>query len=173
MNIHENFMNFLRSEGIDYESIEHPPVSSCEESAIHRDHFGWNGIGSKCVLFHAKDKYYFVVTSAFKKLSSDQFFNSFGTDDVRYSTREEQNQQIGCGSCFIPPFGISSNDIPYFIDEDLLKEDFVMFNPDDPSKSIRMRTRDLENIYKNTPNQVFKYCSKDNGELVVRELSKN
>ena len=44
-------LDLLEETGVGYESLDHPPVSGCDDSLARRQAAGWAGASSKCILF--------------------------------------------------------------------------------------------------------------------------
>ena len=129
--------------GISYDEIEHAPVGSCEESLAFRGQAGWSGASSKCILLKAKGKYYLLVTTAEKEIKARLFKKEFGTKDIRFANRDELMEVTGCDPGSVPPFGHRDPSLPFYVDENILREEHFMFNPAIPTKSFRIRTGDL------------------------------
>ncbi len=162
MNIYQNIKDLLESLDIPYETIEHPNVKTCADSAKYRAEHGWIGAGSKNILFHAKGKFYLVVTIAEKDIKARRFKKEFGTKNIRFANAEELDKVTGCQSGSIPPFGHLNEELPIYVDNDIFEQDYFMFNPADPTKSIKLTTSDLKKIYKHIPNRVVIFKTSDN-----------
>jgi len=74
---------------IPFEEIEHEPTTSCEHSAELRKKAGWECVGSKNIVFHAKGNFYLVTTLGTKDIKARKFKKPFGTKDIRFASQEE------------------------------------------------------------------------------------
>lgn len=163
----------LERMGIPYDEIEHPPVGSCEESLAFRGQAGWGGASSKCILLKARGRYYLLVTMAEKEIKARLFKKEFGTKDIRFANREELMEVTGCDPGSVPPFGHRDAALPFYVDEDILKAEFFMFNPAVPTKSFRIATGDLRRIYAAVPNPVSTFGEDEDERFVIRALEKS
>ena len=147
MEVYKNIINILNGLNVSFEEIEHPPVMTCNDSARYRAEYGWNGVGSKNILFHAKARFYLVVTKAEKEIKARRFKKEFGTKNIRFATPDEVKEITDCEIGALPPFGYLNKELPIYVDEEIFEHDYFMFNPAVHTKSIRIRTEDLRKIY--------------------------
>lgn len=139
---------------IEYSELQHEESKSCDDSKTFRQQAGFDGIWSKNIVFHAKWKYYLVTTIWDKDLKARKFKHEFGTKDIRFASQEEITMEINWVIGSIPPFGFINKDIPIFVDKEIFTHEYFMFNPADATKTIRIKTSDLMEIYKSLENPV-------------------
>ena len=171
--VYKAIRDLLKRMGIPYDEIEHPPVDSCEESLGFRRQAGWSGASSKCILLKAKGRYYLLVTTAEKEIKARLFKKEFGTKDIRFANREELMEVTDCDPGSVPPFGHRDPALPFYVDEDILKAEFFMFNPAVPTKSFRVGTGDLQRIYAAVPNPVSTFGEDEEERFVIRKVEKS
>ena len=152
--VYQNILEILRTLNISFEEIDHPPVTSCADSAKYRTEYGWTGIGSKNILFHAKGKFYLVVTTADKEIKARIFKKEFRTKNIRFATPDEVRKVTECEIGALPPFGYLNPDLPIYVDNEIFDNDYFMFNPAIHTKSVRLKTDDLKRIYQYIKNPV-------------------
>ncbi len=162
--IYKNILRILKTQNIHFEEIEHPPVLTCDESARYRKEHGWEGVGSKNIILHAKGRFYLIVTVAEKEIKARRFKKEFGTKNIRFATPEEVERITGCKIGAIPPFGYLNPEIPIYVDEEIFQHEYFMFNPAVHTKSIRIKTEDLKKIYK-AVEQPVKFFSIKEGKI--------
>jgi len=165
---YEKIKELLRRLGVAGEEIDHPPVSGCEDSLRFRREAGWSGASSKCVLFHARGRYYLVVTTAEKEIVARMFKREFGTKDIRFAKLEELIRWTGCEPGAVSPFGHASEELPYYVDEEIFRSGYFMFNPAAPTRSMRITTGDLRRVYASLPNPVRYFSVDDEGRFSFR-----
>jgi Ala-tRNA(Pro) deacylase len=163
--VHDRILGKLRRLQIPYDRLEHPPVRTCDDSAAHRKKAGWTGVGSKCILFHAKGQFYLVITTAEREIKARLFKKPFGTKNIRFASAEELIQHSGCTAGAVAPFGHFSIRVPYFVDERIFANKYFMFTPGIPSESIRISTDDLRKIYSTGPNPLTWYSAAADGKF--------
>jgi len=169
MEVYENILRILRKLNISYEQMEHPPVKTCEDSMRYRKEHGWEGVGSKNIIFYAKGKFYLVVTMAEKEIKARRFKKEFGTKNIRFAKPEEVKEITGCEIGAIPPFGYKNRDLPIYVDHEIFENEYFMFTPAIHTKSIRIRAEDLLRIYKSVENPVKIFSLKE-GKTEFRSI---
>lgn len=148
----ENILKILKEYNINFDLVEHPESKSCDDSKKFRENLWLFWIWSKNIVFHAKWNFYLVTTIWQKEIKARNFKKEFWTKDIRFANSEEILKEINWVIWSIPPFWFENEEIKIFIDKEIFNHDFFMFNPGDPTKTIRIKTIDLKNIYKNMKN---------------------
>lgn len=152
--MYENIKNILKNLDITFDEIDHEASTSCEHSRELRSQAGLEGIGSKNIVFHAKGKFYFVTTLGDKDIKARKFKWEFGTKDIRFASQEEITA-LWLGVIWsISPFGFQNAEVPVFVDNEIFENEYFMFNPANPCKSIRVKTIDLRKVYATLKNPV-------------------
>jgi prolyl-tRNA editing enzyme YbaK/EbsC (Cys-tRNA(Pro) deacylase) len=136
----------------------------------HRREAGWEGQSSKCILFHARGRFYLVVTTADREIKARLFKRPFGTKDIRFATPEEVRAATGCEVGSVPPFGHSAPDLPVFVDGRILAGGHFLFNPAVPTESLRLGAQDLRRVYAALPNPVTVFDEDAEGRLAFAPL---
>ena len=139
MDAYKAMVDTLRVNGIKYEETEHEPVYTSEQAATIKG-FSLEG-GAKSLLLKANDSFVLVVLSGSKKLDSKKVKLALGTKKLRFATTEEVKQHMGCevGACY--PFG-SIAKLRTYVDESLLNQSTISFNPGAHDKSIKLKLDD-------------------------------
>ena len=170
--VYENIKNTLTANGIIIEEIQHKEVHTTDDSKKERAAQAWtDGIGSKNLVFHAKGKFYLVVTTAEKEIKARKFKKEFGTKDIRFAYQEELTEHTGCEIGSIPPFGYLNEELPILVDNEIFSYSYFMFNPAINTKSIRIKTEDLKKIYMTIKNPVKFFTITEDG-IELEELGK-
>jgi Ala-tRNA(Pro) deacylase len=155
----------LEETGVEYESLDHPPVSSCDDSLARRQAAGWTGASSKCILFHAKGVFHLVVTTADRAINARHFKKQFGTKNIRFAKPEEVLEHAGCAIGSLPPVLPGVPDVTSFVDRAILVQEHFMFNPADPERSLRILSRDLPRLLKASGSRVVWFADNAEGRL--------
>ena len=165
MSVYDAIITLLDKAHVPFESIEHDPVESCEDSLAHRNAAGWSGASSKCILFHAKERFYLVVTTADRMIKARNFKKPFGTKNIRFATPEEALEQTGCRIGSMPPFGFENAELPIFVDRAIFNHIEFMFNPADPTKSFKIITPHLAVVYEYVAKSRGLVCGQRGGQI--------
>lgn len=165
---YENIISLLTNLSIDYKEIEHWESHSCEESKQFRTQAWLDWIWSKNIIFHCKWNFYLVTTHWDKSIKARNFKHEFGSKDIRFASQEEITTIINSIIWSIPPFWFENSLIPIFVDVEIFENEFFIFNPSVPFKSIQIKTQDLKKIYDNLPN-IIKYFKHSEEEFELFE----
>ncbi len=152
--MYKNIKKILEENNIEYDEIEHEVSTSCEDSKELRENAWLEWLGSKNLVFHCKEKFYMIVTHADKRINAKRFKKEFGSKNIRFANAEEIKEQIDGTIGCIPSFGFSNTEIPIFVDSEIFEHEYFMFNPDDATKTIRIKTWDLNFIFNGLENPV-------------------
>ena len=169
--MYKNILKKLKELNIEFNELDHEESKSCDDSKIFREQAWFDWIWSKNIVFHAKWKYYLVTTIWDKDLKARNFKKEFGTKDIRFANAEEIKNEINWVIWSIPPFGFENTEIQIFVDTEIFEHQYFMFNPADPTKTIRIKTSDLKKIYQSLENQV-KLFDFSGEEVLFEELEK-
>lgn len=152
--MYHTIIHILNSWNMAYQEIDHEATTSCEHSKILRNQQWLQWLWSKNIVFHCKGNFYMLITHADKKINAKRFKHEFGSKDIRFATADEITEQIGGTIGCIPSFGFDNTQIPLYVDADIFVQEYFLFNPDTPLKSIQIATKDLLAIYKQWENPV-------------------
>jgi len=169
--IYKNIISILDSLNIEYKEIEHPEVKTCEDSAKYRAQKGLSGIGSKNILFHAKGKFYLVVTMATTEIKARKFKKQFGTKNIRFANEAELKEVTACKSGSLPPFGYLNTQLPIYVDKEIFEHKNFMFNPAIPTKTISIDTKDLLRVYENIKQPVILFSKKEEKQFQFERIN--
>lgn len=141
----EKIKEFLKEHSIQYELIEHEAVYTSEQAASIR------GIslhqGAKALLLKAKENFILCILPGDKRLDSKKVKKLLDVKDLRFATKEEVVQIMGCeiGACY--PFGNVIN-VRMIVDPSLSENDIISFNPGIHTRSIKTKYKDWFEITK-------------------------
>lgn len=151
----ENILKILKENSIEFDLFEHAESKSCLDSKCFRQELWFEGVWSKNIVFHAKWEFYLVTTIWDKEIKARKFKKEFKTKDIRFATQDEITEVLNAKIWSIPPFWFENKNIKIFVDKEIFENEFFMFNPFIATKTIRLKTKDLEKIYKNLENEII------------------
>lgn len=157
---YKNIVNILNELWIDYEEIIHPESHSCDESKKFREEQWFNWLWSKNIIFHSKWQFYLVVTHWDKQIKARNFKHEFWSKDIRFASQEEITSIWLWIIGSISPFGFINSQIPVFVDREIFDNEYFIFNPFDPTKSIKLESEKLKEIYSHIWNEVKYFVHK-------------
>ncbi len=169
MDNYDKIIKILNDLKISFEEIEHPISHSCEESKAFRDASWLKWLWSKNIIFHCKWEFYLVTTHWDKQIKARNFKHEFGSKDIRFAYQEEITSLIASTIWSIPPFWFNNDNLRIYVDCEIFESDYFIFNPSIPTKSIRISTESLKNVYSYLPNIIKYFTHKDE----IFEISEN
>jgi Ala-tRNA(Pro) deacylase len=144
MNLEERIRGMMESLKISIEITEHEPVYTNPAMA--------QALGVKesqtvksLVLKTREGKFAVLVLPGDKKLDWKVVANQLNTKKVEFAKPEEVLPLVGCEVGCVPPFG-HMTELPIYMDKELLKKDFLYFNPGVHHKSFKVKAWDLRRL---------------------------
>lgn len=144
-NIFEKIIELLHKNNVNYLLKDHPPTRTSEESALHRGEP--LKIGAKAMVMKTDIEYIMAVLPADRKIDSVKLKLILNTKNLRFASKEELFELTRLVPGAIPPFGSLFN-LPLIVDKALLEEEYMAFNAGSLEKSIKMKTKDYQEIVK-------------------------
>lgn len=140
----EKIIHMLEKNNIAYEIHEHEPVYTNPTMAAALNVSESETVKS-LVLMTKEKKMVVLVLPGDQKVDWKKAAAGIGTKKVSFAKPEEVLDKVGCEVGCVPPFGQLS-DLPIFMEKDLLKNEFVYFNPGVHHKSFKIKTWDLKKL---------------------------
>ena len=138
-NPYRKIIEMLDARQIEYEITEHEPVYTSEQASgvINQP----IDSGAKSLLLKADNDFVLAVLPGGKKLSSKKLKDFLGLKKSRFATPQEVKEIMGCetGACY--PLGRIVG-IKTIVDNALLENGEISFNPGLHDKTIRLKSRD-------------------------------
>lgn len=138
-NPYQKIIEMLDAQGIKYEVTEHEPVYTSEQAARVRNESV--NTGAKSLLLKADNDFVLVVLPGGKRLSSKKLKDFLGLKNLRFATKQEVKEIMGCeiGACY--PLGKIIG-IKTIVDDTFLENDKISFNPGLHDKTIKLKLKD-------------------------------
>lgn len=150
MHLEERIRKMMEEKNIPIECTKHEPVYTNPAMA--------QALGVKesqtvksLVLKTKEGRFAVMVLPGDKKIDWKIAANQLNTKKVEFAKPEEVLQLVGCEVGCVPPFGHATN-LPIYMDKELLKKDFLYFNPGVHEKSFKVKAWDLRKLC--NPNMV-------------------
>ncbi|MBI2933335.1 MAG: YbaK/EbsC family protein [Planctomycetes bacterium] len=133
--------SFLDDRGVAYEVVHHRPEFTAQEAAADTHTKGREFI--KVVVVCADNSYAVAALPAHHLISFDRLRFVLGAKLLRLATEDEMRRLFpDCDVGAEPPFGNLYN-LPTFVSEDLVQDEFITFNGGTHEDAVRMRCADL------------------------------
>ena len=142
--VEEKIVGMLKEQKIGYETVEHEPVFTNPAMA---EALGVTEAETvKSLVLMTKEKQMVVlVLPGNKKVVWKKAAADFGTKKVSFAKPEQVIDKVGCEVGCVTPFG-KLTALPIHMDEELIKKDYVYFNPGVHDKSYKIRGWDLKKV---------------------------
>ena len=134
----------LDEKNIPYEIFEHEPVYTNPAMAEALKVSESETVKS-LVLKTKEGQMIVLVLPGNKKVDWKQAAAGAKTKKVSFAKPEEVSLAVGCEVGCVPPFGHLSP-LPIYMDPDLIKKNFVYFNPGVHDKSFKIKAWDLKKL---------------------------
>lgn len=144
MTLEENILSLLAENKISYEAFEHEPVYTNPKMA-EALHVNESDTVKSLVLKTKEGKLIVMVLPGDQKLDWKKAATRANTKKVAFAKEEEVKDAVGCEVGCVPPFG-HLTPLPVYMDAELLKKDFVYFNPGVHHKSFKIKAWDLKKL---------------------------
>ena len=145
MSVYEQIIQLLNSHNIKYQSLQHEPTPTCEDSARVRGTS--SDQGAKALICYADKNPILIVLPCSRKLDAKLFKSIFNVKDLRFATPAEVTQLTNLQIGAIPPIG-SVLGLPVYVDNSLSLNIQIAFNAGDRTRSIIMPCSDYLNLTK-------------------------
>lgn len=144
----ELITNFLKEKNISFEHLTHEHIHRSAEAAKIRG----NSIeqAAKAIILKGKEKkgeyvFFQCVLSGHKKIDFKFLRKEFGYTSVSLADPEDVLKLTGCTIGSVPPFG-SLLGLKAYLDEDVLKNEYIFFSAGTHNDSIKMKSIDYKHI---------------------------
>ena len=144
MNLEDNIRAMLDDQKIAYEVIEHEPVYTNPAMAEALNVSEAETVKS-LVLKTKEGQMIVLVLPGNKKVDWKKAAAGAKTKKVSFAKPEAVSPAVGCEVGCVPPFGHLTA-LPVYMDPDLIKKNFVYFNPGVHDKSFKIKAWDLKKL---------------------------
>jgi len=143
--VFRQIIKLLEENKVEYDLIVHQPVYTSQDAARIRD----TNIhqGAKAIIFTADQKPILIVVPGDYRIDTKKFKKEYQIRDLQMMKPEEIKELTGLEIGAIPPFG-NVMGLPMYVDQELLKNDWISFNAGAHTQSVKMKARDFIHLAK-------------------------
>jgi len=146
--VEKRIKEILSEKNIPFEEFEHEAVYTCEEAAAVRG-LESAGQGIKCLIFGTEmGKFILVLNPGDKKIDTKKIAKLEKVSHLFLATPEKVERISGVPIGCVAPFGLKTT-LKTYLNEELLENEFLYFNPGDHTKTIKIRAADLPKAIEN------------------------
>ncbi len=140
--VEKQVRQILASRKIEFEEMEHEAVYTSQQAA---QAIGMQTAesGVKSLVLKTKEgEFILVLSPGNKKVDTKKIARMENTKSLFFARPEEVIKVTGIPVGSIPPFGHKTK-LKTYLDEELLKQEYLHFNPGSHSKTIALKAADL------------------------------
>ncbi|MBI2086330.1 YbaK/EbsC family protein [Candidatus Daviesbacteria bacterium] len=146
-------IKLLDENQVSYKLFSHKAALTYEDLAQAQKETGFFGTEGKCMVIKVDDKFIVYATLQGRRLNFDAIKNALHANKLRLASPEELKEYFGAEPGCAYPFGFSK-DIDIFINPEIYKQEWLLFSPVLPTKTVQAKGEDLERVFDNLPNKV-------------------
>lgn len=150
---YQKLMSLLDENKIEYKSFEHRAALTYEDLAAVQKETGFSGTEGKCLVMKVDDRFIVYVTLQGKRINFDAVKEKVQAKKVRLATADELKEYFGAEPGCAYPFGFDS-DIDIYVDPHMYQQDWFLFSPVLPTRTIQAKGSDLKRVFDNLSNKV-------------------
>lgn len=142
-------LELFEKERVEYDLYEHVPVYTSEQASSVRGVELKTGV--KALVLKTKEgRFLLADLAADRKVDVRKLQELAATNGIHFASREEVLSVTHCEPGSVHPVGTLFG-IPTYLDESVLKNEFVNFNVGVLTKSVRIKANDLVRLLNSTP----------------------
>jgi len=150
--IYNKLINLLDQNNVEYKLFSHKEALTWEELEEVQKETGFFGTEIKCMVFKTDLDFFVYITIQGKKVDFKAIKNKL-LKKVRLATAEELMEYFGAKPGCAYPFGFDSS-YNIFLDPEIFNQEWALFSPVLPTKTVQAKGSDLKNVFDNLENSV-------------------
>lgn len=150
---YKKLLNILDDNAVNYKLFEHRAALTYEDLADVQKEAGFFGAEAKCMVLRAGDNFAVYATLQGKRLNLDAIADKLGVKKIKLATAEELKEHFGAEPGCAYPFGFAEI-VPIYVDPIIYEQEWLLFSPVLPTRTIQASGQDLKRVFQNLPNKV-------------------
>lgn len=150
---YQKLMELLDTNNVEYKLFSHKAALTYEDLLEVQKETGFVGTEGKCMVLKFDEKFIVYVTLQGKKLNFDSIKEYLNASKVRLATPEELKEYFGAEPGCAYPFGFENN-YDVYVDPQIYEQEWFLFSPVLPTKTIQAKGADLKKVFDNLENKV-------------------
>jgi len=150
---YQKLIELLDTNKVEYKLFEHRAALTYEDLAAVQKETGFFGTEGKCMVLKADDTFIVYVTLQGKRTDMSAVKQDLHASKIRLATPEELKEYFGAEPGCAYPFGFDKS-IRIFIDPNVYKQEWFLFSPVLPTRTIQAKGEDLQKVFSTLKNSV-------------------
>lgn len=151
--IYQIIINLLDESGAEYKLFDHRAALAYKDLEEVQEEAGFFGTEGKCMVLKVDERFIVYVTTFENKINFDLIKEKLGAGKIRLASLEELKEHFGAEPGCAYPFGFDEN-IDIYVDPKIYEEEWFLFSPLYPTKTIQVKGKDLKSVFKNCGNKI-------------------
>ena len=155
LNNREKVLDYLKSTGINFEMIEHPPTPTIEDAIKY-----WGKMEAthcKNLFFrnHKGNRHYLVIIEHKKQLVIKDLEQKLKQGKLSFASEKRMDKYLKIQPGSVSLFGLindTENHVYVFLDKDLIKSEYISFHPNDNTASLKISQNDFRKFLSKSGN---------------------
>ena len=148
---YRNIIRILDDNKAKYKLFNHKAAFTYEELQAVQKEAGFFGTEGKCLVIKTKDDFVVCITIQGVKINFPKLKEILNDKDIRLANSEELRESFGAEPGCAYPFGYDEN-INIYIDPRVYAEEWFLFSPLFPTKTIQVKGSDLRQVFSSLKN---------------------
>lgn len=157
-----NLETLFTDKGIYFELYDHDAIFTNEDAVIMKEEKGFTGTETKSLFLKGKDGRYYVYFTFTTKKTDFKRLKKVTGQKFSIVPPEVMEEVTGQKPGAVSPFGYTE-DVPIIIDEEIYKQDKLVFAPGRPDQTMVVLGKDLLKILEVLENETYFFPLSDEG----------
>ncbi|HCI05522.1 MAG: YbaK/prolyl-tRNA synthetase associated region [Parcubacteria group bacterium GW2011_GWC1_45_9] len=150
---YKKLIKLLDDNQVEYKLFEHRVALTYEDLTQAQKETGFFGTEGKCMVLKAGDDFVVYVTLQGKRVDMNVVKESLNASKIKLATPEELKEYFGAEPGCAYPFGFDKQ-YRIFVDPKIYEQDWFLFSPVLPTRTVQARGSDLRKVFSGLDNQV-------------------
>lgn len=146
-------IRLLDENKVEYKLFSHKAALTYKDLEQVQKETGFFGTEGKCMILKVDNNLIIYVTIQGKRVNMNAIKDTLNVSKIRLATSEELKENFGAEPGCAYPFGFSK-DINIFVDPIIYEQDWFLFSPALPTKTVQAKGSDLKNVFSSLENKV-------------------
>ncbi len=151
--LYEKLIGLLDQNAVEYKLFSHREALSYEDLEMVQKEEGFFGREMKCMVLKGDSEFFVYVTLQGNRVNMDVIKAKLGAKKVRLALPEELAEHFGAKPGCAYPFAFDAQ-FRIFVDPKLFEQEWLLFSPVLPTKTVQAKGGDLKKVFGALENQV-------------------
>lgn len=151
--IYLNIIRLLDDSKAEYKLFEHRAALTYADLEAVQKEAGFFGTEGKCMILRVDEKFIVYVTTFGHKINFDLIKEKLNVGKIRLASPKELKEYFGAEPGCAYPFGFDKV-VEIFIDPKIYEEEWFLFSPLYPTKTIQVKGGDLKKVFEICGNKI-------------------